>query len=187
MNTDLATITQEITPLTITDPASLSHTSELRSRAKAHLKALTEEKEKVTKPLMEALKAERSRFKPHEEALESLIGVLDTKMSTYQTNLISAQLQAESRLAERVAKGTLRAETAVAKLDALPTAETKVSTQTGSTTFVATPVFEVTDLALVPLSLHLPDLVQIRKDMLAGIHHNGIIYRIEQRPRNSSK
>lgn len=173
--------------LVIADTASLAVVSELRSKVKMLLKALVADKKELTTPIKESLKAIEARYDAPETALESLIEVIDKKMIRYQTDLVNAQRKAAEAISSRVGdgKGYLRAETAVAKIEALGTVDKSVSTDSGSTSFVATPVFEVVDIFLLPIHLHLPDLVQIRKDMLAGMQHSGVEYRVEQRPRNS--
>jgi len=104
--------------LVISDPASMVIGVELLSNCNKLLDNLTKEKEKVTKPLNEALKAERARFKPLEGILESAITSIRSKMSVYQTEQVRLQRKAETNITARVEKGTLGIDKALAYIDA---------------------------------------------------------------------
>lgn len=184
--TEITLIIEQASTLAITSPESLSQASEYRTQAKAFLKALTTEKESLTKPINASLNAIRDKYRTREDLAKAIIEALDEKMSQYQTALKKAQAEATEAITARVApgRGHLSAETAVARLEALPEVATTVSTSSGGTQFTTKPVFQVTDMHALPMFLHLPDLVTIRTDMLAGIRHPGVEYSTEERPRN---
>ncbi len=152
------TIQKEITPiveqslsLVITDINSLKSATSLLSQLNQYNDRITEEKERVTKPLNEALKAERSRWKPLETLYKDAIDSLRAKMSTYQTNLTRATTEAKTAIVSRIApgKGNLSLDTAIKKIEAITTPEKETATEEGLVQFREKQVLKVTDLAKI--------------------------------------
>lgn len=159
---------------------------ELLSNLNKHLDSVTEEKEKVTKPLNEALKAERGRWKPIETELEEAINSVRSKMISYQTEETRRQKQEEAKIEARVGegKGKLKFETAIKKIDEIEKAEATVSTDSGVVKFKTVKKFEVMDITMVPKEFLLADEVAIRKEMVSGREVKGVRYYEEQVPLN---
>lgn len=134
--------------LAVTDKATLEQASTIRTEAKKFLKQITEEKEKVTKPLNEALKAERARFKPFEDQLDAVITHLDKQMIAYQSAEAARVKEQEAKIAARVGEGRghIKPETAIAKLAAIDTVDKNV----GGTRFVTDYEVVVTDIRAIP-------------------------------------
>jgi hypothetical protein len=170
--------------LAVTDKDSLEQASLLRSTVKKYLKDLTEEKERVTKPLNEALKAERSRFKPLEEKAEAIITHLDKQMSAYQTAEAKRAADEEAKIAARIGegKGKLKMETAVAKLAAIDTPDKTV----GGTRFVTDHEVVITNLhAILEQYLKIEVRTMVLKAALkAGVVVPGATLKEVQRPVN---
>lgn len=124
---------------------------------------ITEEKEKVTAPLNQALKAERSRWKPIETVYETAISALRSKMSAYQTAETKRQREEEDRIAARVGdgRGHLKVETAVAKIEALEKPEDRIETQEGMVKFRTKKTFRITDEKLIPDEYYVIDPVKV--------------------------
>lgn len=99
--------------------------------------AMTKEKERVTKPLNEALKAERARWKPLEGMYESAIAVLRRKMTDWQTAEKKRADAEQAKIAARVGegKGKLKVETAVQKMQNVDTPDRRVTTNAGMVKF----------------------------------------------------
>src|SRR5574343_620943 len=123
MTTDLTIIQRGLSPiatqstnLAIIDDASLKLGVEMLSRLNQYNDSMQAEKEKVTKPLNEALKAERARFKPLETLYNDAIATIRQKMTDYQTNLIRLQREAQEKIASKLASGYIKPETAATKL-----------------------------------------------------------------------
>ena len=163
---------------------TMSDAVEILSKLNQQLDKVTEEREKVTAPLNAALKAERARWKPHETALEGAITALRTAMTAYQTNARKEEEAAKLKLAERVAKGTLKVETAVKKLDNLETPDAKVFTESGTVSFTSVKKFELEDITKVPTEYLLLNEVAVRKAMKEGVELAGIRYFTEEVVRN---
>jgi hypothetical protein len=162
----------------------MEQASNLRSTVKQYIKDLTEEKEKVTKPLNEALKAERARFKPLEEKAEAIIEHLDRQMSAYQTAEAKRAADEEAKIAARIGegKGKLKMETAVAKLAAIDTPDKTV----GGTRFVTDYEIVITDLRAIPeqyLKIEVRTLV-LKAALKAGVAVPGATLKEVQRPVN---
>lgn len=189
----IALIEKEVSPivakakeLEIKDEKSMTGGAEMLSTLNKRLDMITTEKEKVTKPLNEALKAERGRWKPFETILEEAIALLRKKMGSYQTEHKRLADEEEARIAARVKPGTgnLSAATASQKMEEIERPTAVVGAISGVVKFKTVRVFEIIDLSLIPIEYHLADEVAIRKAMNAGIEIPGVKYGTEQRPDN---
>jgi hypothetical protein len=190
---NIAIIEKEISPalakaqaLEITNEKTITTAAELLSTLNIQLDKITAEKERVTKPLNEALKAERSRWKPIETMLDEAVAIIRKKMTVYQTAQKAEADAEEARIAARVKPGTgnLSVATATLKMEEIERPAATVSSASGAIKFVSVRVFEVMDLSLVPLDYHLANEVAIRKAMIAGIELPGVKYETIQRPSN---
>jgi hypothetical protein len=110
---------------------------------------MTAEKEKVTKPLNEALRAERARFKPLETLYNDAIGAIRAKMIKYQTELIRTQREAQEKIASKLASGYLKPETAVSKLEAIPEVSKEHATEAGLVQFREIQRLKVNDITKI--------------------------------------
>lgn len=189
----LALIEKEVSPivsraaaLEIKDEKSMTGGAELLSTLNLRLDKITEEKERITKPLNEALKAERSRWKPFVDQLDEAIALIRRKMSAYQTEQKRIADDEADRIAARVkeGKGNLKPETAVRQMEEIDRPAGAVTAASGMVKFKTVKCFEVMDLSLVPLDYHLANEVTIRKAMNADIEIPGVKYWTEQRPDN---
>lgn len=168
-------------------PNDMEQATSVLSRLNKFSDDLKKEKEKVTKPLNAALKAERARFAPLEDVLESSIATLRKNMGAYQTEQIRIQRIEEQKIADRIGsgKGKLKIETAITKIDAVAKPETKVVTDSGSVRFTEMKKFEVVDITKLPHEFLLPDMVAIRAAMKEGKELTGVRYWTEQVPVNT--
>lgn len=148
---------------------------------------ITTEKEKVTKPLNAALKAERERWKFTETKLAGAIAFVRRKMTDYQTAAVKKQQEEEAAIAARVGpgKGKISVETAVKRMDEVEVAEGVVTTDAGAVQFRAVQKFEVEDIQKLPWEFLVPNEVKIREAMKAGTAVPGVRYYEEQVPYNT--
>ena len=160
---------------------------EMLSRCNKYLDALKTDKEKITKPLNEALKEVREKYKPSENVLEEAIGYLRGEQSRYQTEQVILQREEEAKIAARMkpGKGNLSVEKAVEKLENIERADTKIETESGTVKFRETQVLKIWDVLLVPREYMLPDEKLILADLKAGKSINGARLEITQIPINS--
>lgn len=184
---EIGLITTKVQKVSITNPETMKEATALLSKINKLKDALTTEKEKVTKPLNEALKAERARFKPLEEQLETAISTIRVAMTKYQTEATALAQKESAKIAARIGpgKGKLSLDTAVQKLSEIEKPQELVSTDAGAVTFRTVQKFEVTDLAKLPIQYHLADEVAIRAAMKNGQQLPGVRYYEEQVPYNS--
>lgn len=180
----IAPIAEQAQTLTITNDIQLKNAVEILSTLNQYNDKITEEKEKVTKPLNEALKAERARWKPLETMYEQAITLIRSKMTAYQTELVRLQKEKEQKIADRISKGTLKMETGIKKLENLPTVEKEHATEKGLVQFREVKRFEVTDIKALPTEYILPNETAISNAMKLGKEIPGVRYYTEQVPVN---
>ena len=182
---EVSVIVKQAEALIVSDSESLKEATTMLSKANQIVDKVTEEKEKVTKPLNEALKAERGRWKPIEAMYEEAIGLIRSKMTKYQTDLITEQRIAEKKITDALASGKIKkVETAIRKLEAVPEVNKEVATDAGLVQFVETKKFEVMDISLVPTEYLVPNEAMIRQAMKDGKELKGVRYYTEMVPRN---
>ena len=180
------TLADKISEITIKNTGDMEKANDHLSNAKAQLKAITGEKEKVTKPMNEALKAERARWKPAEEALDYVIKDIRRKMSAYQTEEDRKEQEAAAKIAARVGegRGKLKVETAVKQMENIERAPDKIESEKGKLSFRTVKKFEVEDVSKLPDDYILPDMVAIRTAMREGKELSGVRYYEEKEPIN---
>lgn len=180
-------IIQAATSLTIIDTSSLTDATRMLSQLNTYGDKITEEKEKVTKPLNQALKAERSRWKPIEETLSTAIDLIRSKLSDYQTEAITAQTQAENLAIEHLNANPEHISQALDSLSAIPSPESKITTEDGTLTFRPTPTLKVNDLSSIPEAYFDLNESRVLEDLKAGVIVPGAIIEIVQIPVNRRK
>ena len=171
----ISPIVTEAQSLSIITQEDMQNATPLLSNLNKHLDLITKEKERVTKPLNEALKAERSRWKPLESSLEEAITLIRNKMSSFQTEALKAQKQAEDKIATRVEKGTLKIETAMDKLAnlSLNTPSKKIETNEGSIRFRTDRILKITHPDKIPRKFLIPDEKAILTALKANLPVEG--------------
>lgn len=160
--------------------------TEQLSQLKNFSDRITNEKEKVTKPLNEALKAERARWKPAETACEEAIEITRKKMGQYQTEQMRLAKIEEDKIADRVGqgKGFLKPETAAKKIDEIKRADVSVVADSGMVKFRTVKKFQIINESVVPRMYLIVNETAIRQAMLSGIAVEGVRYYEEQVPAN---
>jgi hypothetical protein len=173
---------QQRAKIDIVDVQSLQQATSTLSWLNTQLDNLTAEKEKVTKPLNEALKAERNRFKPAETILSNAIDTLRQNISMYVTAQQRIATEQEQKI---LADKRTSTDTKINKLATIEnTATDKVTTEQGSISFITVKKYRVTDIAKIPLHF-----LQVNDDLIKqALKENspiaGIEYYTEQSIRN---
>lgn len=155
---DLPSVVQQSKALKITSPKELEDATELLSSFNRFNDALIADREKITKPLNEALKEVRAKYKPTETSLAEAIGIVRTKMGQYQMLLLAEQ----KKTADKLAKGELSLEDAT-----LSVPVQKVATQSGSIAFKAIATLKITDAKKIPSKYLVPNEPLILADLKA--------------------
>lgn len=155
---------------TIKDGDDFNHAVEILSQLNRRLDEVVAEKEKVTKPLNEALRAERERFKPYETKLSGAIDAIRNEMSRYKMKLDAANRSVQQKVAEDVAAGRIGIDKAVAKLSdaGRKVIEGPVSTASGAVKFRVDKVVKIVSLKDLPKEYMVADLVAIKKALMGG-------------------
>lgn len=183
---EASTMQAQVDTLKITNAEQMSTAAHMLSTINKQADKVQAEKEKVTKPLLAALNAERGRWKPFEIVYEGLRNTLRAKMTKYQTESTRVAEVEANKIANRVGegKGKLKVETAVKKMGEIQKPEEVVTTEAGLVKFKTVNKFEVTDFAALPDTFKVANDVEIRKAMLAGVKIKGVRYFTEQVPVN---
>jgi len=158
----------EVHGITVKTEADMIRAAEVLTNVKKLGKFVTQEKEKITKPMSESLKAAKALFAPLEDDLDQAETTLKRAILAYQRDVEAERARKEASIAQRAEKGQLRPETAVKKMEELGEAQNKVNTGSGSIAFSKIKKVRVTDEAKVPDRFWTLDMVAIRKEALAA-------------------
>ncbi len=143
------------------------------------------EKAKIIKPLMEAVKVERDRWRPLETLYGEAVEVLRGKMTKYQTLSVNKAFEKGTKIAEEVASGKIDLDKAIGKLAKIEDSPKKLVTDAGSVNFIAVKKFEVVDMFKLPMKYHIANEPLIRTAMKEGVELEGVKYWTEQQVRNT--
>lgn len=182
-----ANLTKEITPikaslskavsaaeaLIIKSPEDMKAATSLLSNIKLLGKAITQAKEKITKPLNEGLRSARSFFKPVEDDTEKAENIVKRKMLDYQTAELAKAEKKTEVIEKKVEEGKLSFEKAAEKIEAV-TPSKSVAVETGSVQFRTVKEVVVEDESLIPREYFDLNMVKVRKVALAGIAIPGV-------------
>ena len=168
----------------ITTQQQVTDATEFLSRSNNTLKLLTTVEDELTQPLKEQLDTIKEPFTAPKKQLKDVILSVRTALSNYQTEQLKLAQADAKRIAERAAKGTLRPETAIRKLDEIDTPQAKTVTTSGSLSFRATPTLKITDQSLIPHQYMLPNEKLILETLKAGTQVPGCAIEIVQVPVN---
>lgn len=155
--------------ISVVDAETMHSAVALMSSANKTLDRVKLEREKVTKPLNDALKAERARWKPLEDACINAVATLKNKMLAYQRVQDEERAKKEAQIMKRVEKGTMREDTAVNKLAALPDVDAQVSTDNGAVQWRTIKKLVIVDALQIPREYLTVDEVKVRAALVAGV------------------
>lgn len=165
----LAPVVDQALALTIKTADDMPPAVELLSKLNQFNDRIVEEREKVTKPLNEALKAERARWKPMETANQSAIDHIRNEMSAYQTAETKRQKAQEAKIAADLASGKIKKiETAVKKIEAVKTPDKEVATTAGLVQFRETATLKILDINLIPREYMIVNEKEVLASLKAG-------------------
>ena len=156
MNTNII-IPQKITTIT-----QLEEAQALRTELKKQLKVVTDEKDKVARPLLDAISAERARFAPIIAKYEDAIKKISDLLSQYQTEQLRLQKEKEEKI---LSDGRLKTETVITRLS-----EIEQPTTRG---FRKYQVLKVTNISTIPIEYFDLNESKLLADLKAGKIVNG--------------
>ena|SRR3990167_1297632 len=194
MKTNELAIIKEISPvvaeaqkLIINSKESLSEAVTFLSKCNKYLDALTADREKLTKPINEALKAIRDRYRSADTMVTEAIDSIRSKMSVYQGEQTRLQKEKEAKIAARLEKGTINIEKAMAKIDAISVPEKEVETKEGSVQFREIKILKIIDEAVIPREYLIVDERKLLEVLKAGKTVPGAEIEIKLTPINYRK
>lgn len=164
---------QQAERVIIKDDLGLTNATDILSRIKSIAKAAKARKEEITKPLNEALSSARSLFKPIETSCEQAEGVIKGKILAYQNEQERKIEAAKVKVAERVERGTMLPETAVAKIETIGEASTAHQGNVGAIAQRVIKKYRVVDASLLPREYLAPDMAKITEALKAGVEVPG--------------
>jgi hypothetical protein len=180
----LAPIVDQALELEIKVQEDMIPATELLSKLNKFNDRITEEKERITKPLNEALKVERSRWKPLETAYDGAINYLRDQMTTFQTRQVQLQKAKEAKIAESLASGKITLDKAVSKIEKVKVPEKEVATTAGLVQFRETQVLKIWDHTMIPREYMLPDEKAILTALKEGKKVEGCELELKMVPAN---
>jgi hypothetical protein len=184
IKTEVSTIVQTACDIRIENTDTLANATILLSELNRRNDAITTEKEKITRPLLDALAVERGRWKPVETQLSTAIDLIRGKMSAYQTQVHALAERERATIALRLENGTIELDRALSALDTIETPTTRVKTATGSLSFTTVKLFEIEDFKKLPNAYKLANETAIRTSMKTNTKIPGVRYFTEERPIN---
>ena len=187
LSTEETTAIEVATSRKITNAEEMTQAVSVLSTLNQTLDRLTEDKEKLTKPINTLLKEIRGRYKPFEEKLEEAIESVRKSMSAYQTEAKRLAKIEEDKIIARIGegKGKLKVETAIKKMEDIEKPDQKVSTEEGLVKFRTVKKFEVEDISKIPLEFMIANEKAIREAMNDGKEITGVRYFTEEVPFNT--
>lgn len=163
VETRVSPLNEAVISLQVATPADYDIAVELGGQIKTAQKFVTEKKEAITKPMNQALKTVRDMFRPFETSLDGAESLLKSKMLQFKREEEKKRLAIEAR----VEKGTMKQETAVAKVQDMT--QKTVRSETGAK---ATETFRIeyviVDVAQIPREFLVPDMQAIKQSFKEG-------------------
>lgn len=192
-NTNLTPIKRQVTTavnrandILIDSQESLASAADILKAVKDAGKVVKTEKEKITKPLNESLKAARDLFRPIEDDLATGERIIKSKMVDYEAEIEAKRAAEAAKLEARVEKGTMRTDTAMRKMDDLETVDSTVKGAKGSVNFREVRKVKIVDPTKIPLKYLMDEKViaaietAVRTDVLNGTKVDGVEIKIEK-------
>jgi hypothetical protein len=181
---ELQPVAVEAMELKIKSHGDLLVGTDLLSKLNIFNDKIQEEKEKVTKPLNEALKAERARWRPMERFYEEAIDHVRSEMTAYQTLITNEQKEKEKALADKLEKGELTIEETITAISSVETPAKNIATMSGDVRFRETKILKIWDHTMIPREYLLPDEKAILTALKEGKKVEGCELEIIQTPVN---
>lgn len=167
------------TALVVGSAGQYEEATTLLGKIKQVSSAVKAESEKVTKPLREALDAERARWKPLQLDCEEAERIVKGKMLAYVNEEQAKAQAAAAKLEAQVAAGKLTPEKALAKAEKIAEPErTSIGVGAVSQIRQVRKVY-IVEPDKVPAKYRVIDEVAVRRDALAGVVIPGVEVRTE--------
>lgn len=193
---EVAVIEKAIIPLVaeaqgivIKDEDGMENATAILSRLNKLNDKIEAEEDKITKPLMKALNAERARWKPAKLQYKKAIDYLRDQMSKYQTKKVKAAKEEELKIASRLGsgKGKLSLDVAARKITEIDRPYKRVETDEGMVSFRTDKILKIVDASLIPRKYLVVDEKATLAALIAGQDVPGATIEEVQVPINKRK
>jgi len=166
-------VVKQAKAVTINNAEDMTNAVEMLSVTGKYLDMVVAYEEKKTKTWKEKVKAVTAEVGPMKKALKIAVETLRTSIGAYQTQQDRIAKEAETKLAARMLKGTLKPATALKKMDELERPETKVATMAGSVSFRTDKVLKIVNEADIPREYLVVDEKKLLAALKAGVTVKG--------------
>lgn len=181
LKTEVSHVEAKANSLTVKSPEDYKSAADMLASLKTVGNAIKERKEKITKPLNDALRSARDLFRPLEDSFIAAESTIKTKMLDYKRKADEEARIKEQKIAERVERGTLKPETAERKIEQVTRLNTTEHGDVGAVQVRKVKKVRIVDPARVPHEFWVIDEVKVRKQALAGVEIPGVeVYEDEQ-------
>jgi hypothetical protein len=161
--------------LNITTQEDYESATDMLSKIKTVGKMISERKKAITAPLMESLNSVRDLFKPIEQSHANAERIIKDKMLDYQRKLDEDREKEKARIAARVEKGTMKAETAIKKVEEMAPVPTSAKGKVGQVVTRTIKRVRITDETKIPREYLMPNMALINEAVLKqGVEIPGV-------------
>lgn len=152
--------------LNISSSNDMLMASELLAQVKMVKNNVISRKEEITRPLMDGLSSVRELFQPLEIGYTSAQKTIEAKMKTYSTEEDLRIEREKEKITGRLEKGTIKAETAITKLNSIGDSPESFTSSSGKTFIKQVPKLRVVDVSVIPREYLIPDLAKLTEAVL---------------------
>lgn len=152
---------EDTSRFTITSQVKLEQAVEARKELSKVKKVLENQKQEIVGPLNQALKKTRDLFKPYEQRLDIVDNWLKEQMLKWEEIQEAERKKKEIEIETKIAEGEMSFEEAGKKIEKIEKKIEAVPTREISKV-------EIVDKSKLPLEYLEPDLVAIKRDLIAG-------------------
>jgi len=151
----------------VTTDEELGTVAEKIKNVKTLAKAIKEKKDKFVAPAKAIVEEAKATFDPLIKECDNAEIILKERAQKYMLAKEEKDRLERDKIAARVEKGTMKAETAVAKMEAMPEVQNTVRTDTGAGLRMAKrKVAKITDASIIPDEFWIVDEVRVRREAL---------------------
>lgn len=152
---------EDTSRFTITSQVKLEQAVEARKELSKVKKVLENQKQEIVGPLNQALKKTRDLFKPYEQRLDIVDSWLKEQMLKWEAIQEAERKKKEVEIETKIAEGEMTFEEAGKKIEKIEKKIEAVPTREISKV-------EIIDKSKLPLEYLEPDLISIKRDLIAG-------------------
>jgi hypothetical protein len=180
MEKDVTSVARVASEYSITKESDKAIGSDLLFQIKELKKRIVAKKTEITGPMLESLAAVRSMFKPGEDECERATLAINAKLKAWDQAEEARIEAAKAKIEARVAKGTMRADTAIGKLNDVGEVSKNVTGAISKLQTRSVQKLDIFDESLIPREYCVPDREKVFTALKAGTVVPGAIIKIEK-------